>query len=215
MKIRKQNVRDNDGEIYEQLTDTDTGTHYRRILCGLGWPIADKPGFVIVVAEGWDQDFSIEFSPHHLWLLDEHESDGIEELYRTCLKFQSVYLFRNVLGNNDNTLHHLWCPNKKGVTRLNLRLPYDFDNITLDFVAQLMKKNTAKTRKILHFGHSVLPGHLDALLPDNVETEKLESSPPIAALGFVLSEMERTRAIKVNRRKRVKYYGCGNGWMSA
>ncbi len=192
MVIEKQNINigfsDN---VVEKLVDTENNASYRRILCGFAWPFADRAGFAIVLGEDFEKDYSLQLSPRHLRILIEHESFDLEELYRACLRFQSIYLFKSVLGNYHNPLRDIWRKYEKNEKRLEIDPPCYFDEITLNLVAQLVKKNTASDRKTLHFGKSVLPGYLTTLIPKSIEKEKLECKPALAALGYVLSEMER------------------------
>ena len=67
-------------------------------------------------------------------------------------------------------------------------LPYDFEKIDLNLIAQLVKQNT-ESRKTLHFFESKIPGYLTRFVADRIETELLEQYPPMAAFGFVLAQM--------------------------
>jgi len=200
-----------DDEVIVKFVDQNNGRVYRRLLCGLGWPYADKPGFVVVLAEDFDRDHSIEHSPRHYWVMAEHESDDIEEFHRVCLKFQSEYLFENVLCDYENPAYDLWSQ----YGEIELCKPYDSENITLNVVAQLIRKNTSKTRKTLHFGDSQLPGYLANLLPDEIENKRLDHNPPIAALGCVISEMERVKPIRLKVTKRRSFPQGPGGWMES
>ena len=128
---------------FEKLIDPGSGREYRRILCGFAWPYSDRPGFVVVLGEDFDQDHEKEFSPRHFRVLKEHEDFDIEELHRACLKFRSEYLFESVLGNRSERcgpLYKIWQQNESESTGIDIKGPYDFENISLNLITQLLKK---------------------------------------------------------------------------
>ena len=200
-----------DYEIVFKLIDTETKHVYRRIICGLGWPYGNRPGFVAVVAEDFDRDHAIEHSPRQFHVLDEHESPEIESLHRHCLKFIKKFHLEEIYGNRANPLNELW----QQWGGAGILYPSYFDTITLNLVSQLIRKNIGATRKTLSFAKSKLPGYLTAFKPEMVETDNLEHNPPIAALGYCLSELERTEPVKMPVSRPPKMDYGPSGWMAS
>jgi len=147
--------------------------------------------------------------------LAEYESSNLEVLHRTCLKFRENYQFRDVLGNCENPIYSMWEQLGKHGARIRITQPSDLHNFNLNKVAQLGRKHTSQTRKTLHFGPgSALPGHLNTLTAEAVEGADIEHIPPVAALGWVLSEMEVRKAVKVNSKRYVNRNHGPHGWMA-
>ena len=207
MTIEKKRIVE-DHEIFIKLIDGDNT--YRRIFCGLGWPFADKPGFVVVLAEDFDCDHSIEHSPRHMRILAECESDNLEILYRATVKYKQRYLFEDVFGNRANPLNEAW--QKWGY--VGVLYPDCFLKVTLNIVGQFVKKNTSATRKTLNFGDSVLPGYLSDLEADKIEADNLDQLPPIAALGYCLAEMELEKPLRMWPKPRVEPIMSDAGWLA-
>lgn len=193
MAIEKKIVRIHpDRDKYaEKFIDLETKEEFRRILCGYAWPYLKKPGFVLVLAEDWEEDHSIPHSPRHVRVQEGIESSDIEELHRICKKFKSEYLFKSILGDHEHALNKIWL--KYG--ELKITPPHLFEPVTLDVVTALVTKNTTN-RKTLHFGdESVLRRYLDIFPPEDIENQQLEQNPPLAALGYCLAEMELNEPI--------------------
>lgn len=179
-------------QVYDGFFDDENGLAFRRFLCSISWPYGDKPGFVLVIGEDLEPDFSLDYNPRHIRVLDEFEDLSLEELYRACLKFSSQFPLDSVLGNQDDPLYDIWekIDHNNGLI-LTLRQPNDIERITPNFVVQLIKKYARKKRKTLHFGqNSKLPAHIDALTADAIEASSIEKMPAIAALGYLLAELQ-------------------------
>ena len=194
MIFEKETVRINpDRDEYAvKFRDPETGMEYRRVLCGFSWPYLYKPGFAVVLTEDWKQDFSLEFAPRHFRVYEECESADIEELHRAIKKFQSKCLFESILGDREHPLNNIW----QRYGDLRIIQPNLFKPITLDLVVPLIKKNTVKSRKTLHFGdESVLRRYLDIIPPEDIENQQIEQNPPFFALGYCLAELELNEPI--------------------
>ncbi|MCF8110885.1 MAG: hypothetical protein K9J85_05305 [Desulfobacteraceae bacterium] len=175
--------------------DKETGKEYRRIMSGIGWPY-DKPGFLVVITEDAEEDFSLVGHPRHLHVVEEFESYVMEELYRSGLKWGKEYLFDSVLGNHENVNRNMWdlC-RQEDDPRLTIKPPALEEKLSMVFLRQIVKKMTTAPQKTLHFGEdSTLAGHLHGIASTaDMENIKLEQYPALAALGNVLIEAELGR----------------------
>ncbi|MBC8179184.1 MAG: hypothetical protein H8E19_17420 [Deltaproteobacteria bacterium] len=186
MKIKKQLIKVRGGNDIKKLVDSDSDMAFRRILGGLGWPYAERPGFVVVLGEDFGPDHSLQHSPRHYRILAEHETSDLEELQRICHKFREDFCLRSILGNPENPVREIW---KREGVKISVVLPCDLEKIDLNLIAQLVRRNT-EGRKTLHFGDSKIPGYLTRFVADRIESESLEQFPPMTAFGFVLAEIE-------------------------
>jgi len=184
--------------IYDVFTDTEADRDYLRIVSGMGWPYADRAGFVVLLGEDLEQDFSLPHNPRHFRVLAEHTTGDMEELHRVCLELKTEFQVDHILADVDSPLLKIW----QKITEASdgsvpLRSPQGCDDIDVNFVGQLIKKNTAG-QKTLHFGtNSALPSHLSSLAVDAVEKANIKHRPEIAALGYALSKLEMTEPSRV------------------
>jgi hypothetical protein len=189
MQIEEQWIKARGGSDIKKLVDTDTGKVFRRIIAGLGWPYAERPGFVVALGEDFEQDYSLPHSPRHYRVLAEHETSDLEELQRACHKLRDDFRLNVILGNPENPVYEVWRRNREDAPMVNIVLPADFEKIDLNLVAQLVRRNT-EGRKTLHFGESKLPAYLTRFVAERMKNETLEQFPPMMAFGFTLAEME-------------------------
>jgi len=191
MKLETKYVSDRGREDIERFVDPETGKVFRRILGGVGWPYAEKPGFIVVLGEDLEEDHNLPHSPRHCRVLAEHETPDLEELQRYCHKFRDDFCLTSILGNPENPIYELWRRRTPNAT-INVSQPCDVDKIDLNLVGQLLRRNT-EGRKTLHFGSdSKLPGYFTRFVAKRIEKEEIEEYPAIAAFGFVLVEVELT-----------------------
>lgn len=170
--------------------DTDKGRVYGRIVCGLGWPYAEKPAFVVTLAQDFKKDHSIPFSPYHLYLLEEFESSNLEELYRHCLKCKEEFYATNIMGNPENSVHDIFRRCGSGNSYVTVTEPSNLEDIDLNYVAQLIRRHGQ--HNTLHIGgERSLPGFFQLLRAEDIVSKPIEQFPPIAALGYALSYLEK------------------------
>ena len=169
--------------------DIENGRTYGTIVCGLGWPYAEKPGFIVVVAQSLEKDHSIPFSPYHLYTLKEFESSDLEELHRHCLMFKEQLCAEYILGNSDDHIYSIWRSCSAGNPSITVTQPSDYDKLNLNYVAQLIRKHGQ--HNTLHIGAGfALPGFFQLLRAEDIESKTMEHYPPLAALGYALSYLE-------------------------
>ncbi len=162
-------------------------SRYRRIFAGIGWPYADQTGFIAVLGEDKKKDHTLPYSPRHYRILAEAESSDIEQLRRDGLRFQDDFHVKCLFGDPENPIYQLW-RRKYGSDVVDLMLPAD--DIDLNLLTQLVKRNT-QVRKTLHFGaESKLPGYLMMLMEEKVDMDRMERYPALTALGYPLVHME-------------------------
>ena len=112
MKIEEKWIKVRGGSDIKKLVDIESGKSFRRIIAGLGWPYAERPGFVVVIGEDSEPDHSLRLSPRHYLILAEVETSDLEELQRACSRFRDDYCLNSILGNPDSPIHELWRRNR-------------------------------------------------------------------------------------------------------
>jgi hypothetical protein len=170
--------------------DNETDRIYGRIVDGFAWPLGEKPGAIITLAESAERDHSLLHSPFHCYVLEEFYSQDLEELYRCCSKNRDQLCVEKVVGNSDSSIYRLWEQCGGASPRISISEPPGLENIDLNYISQLIRKRTS-LQKTLHFGKgSSLPGHLTLLRDEDTEKKSVESLAPLAALGYCLAELE-------------------------
>jgi hypothetical protein len=170
--------------------DTETDRIYGRVVDGFAWPLGEKPGAIVSIAEAADRDHSLMHSPFHCYVLSEFYSQDLESLYRRCLKHRDVLCVERVVGDSSNSIYRLWQECGGTSQRIYIAAPPRLEEIDLNYISQLIRKRTS-LQKTLHFGSgSELPRNLTLLRGEDTEKKSLEFFPQVAALGYALSELE-------------------------
>ena len=174
--------------------ESEEGGVYRRITASMGWPYLERPGFMVVMAEDAEPDFSLVGSPRHLRILDEVESPDLETLYRAAGRYKKECGVEALHCDCKDTLRGLWAQiPSANETPVKIRHAARWDNLDLRFVAQVIHKRT-KLQKTLHFGSkSRLPRYLDEISALQLDELRLNHYPAVTALGVGLAEMELVR----------------------
>ena len=176
---------------FERFEDLESGLKYRRIYCGFAWPHSAMPGSICVLAEDYEQDFSLQFGPRHLRILYEFESSNLEKLHRCCRQIKEEFDLKQILGIDDTLLYEILNQSKMPDEKIYLSSPYDFENINLNLISQLVRRHTERGYKTLHFGdQSRLPAYLSTLTAEEIQEKDITVYPAIAAFGYCLCEME-------------------------
>lgn len=176
--------------------DAEADRYYRRLAGGLGWPEKDKPGWLVVVAEGLRRDEGLK--GHPLYVVGERECANIEDLHRGCRELRAQLACEVWLADLEN----------KGAKRLFLRGNEELGEAGrvwlragaysasgklkglahLQVIAHLLDTVSREERKVLNFGESRLPGMLASLEPQQLG-EDLSGWPALAALGYAVAEL--------------------------
>ena len=182
---------------FERFEDAETGDLYRRIYCGFAWPFSARAGFICVLAEDYKQDYSLQFGPRHLRILDEFESSNLEELHRRCRQIKEGFDLKQILGVDDTPLYEIWNQSKDPAEKIYLSAPSCLEKIDLNLISQLVRRHTERGYKTLHFGdQSRLPSYLSTLTPKEIQDQDIQTYPAIAAFGYCISEMELRQPVK-------------------
>ena len=182
---------------FERFEDLESGLIYRRIYCGFAWPFSAMPGFICVLAEDFKPDYSLQFGPRHLRILDEFESLNLEALHRRCRQIKHEFDLKQILGIGDTPFCEIWNQSKDPVGKIYLSAPYCLEKIDLNLISQLVRRHTERGYKTLHFGNqSRLPAYLSALTPEEIQEKDIQIYPAIAAFGYCISEMEQRQPVK-------------------
>jgi len=183
------------GGTKEYYYDSDTPAEYRRIVGGVGWPSGGLPGFIVVVAEDYHPDLTLNL--RHFRLLTEYSNHDMPKLVKRLYDFQNLYLVEPWHGEDDNEqmMHFVSKFNenlghkKKGI--YISAAPFIDDSHSLRFYAHQIKSLMSVAKKILHFGEaSQLPGQLSMLSPDDVQTKQVQGYPAVAALGYAVAGLD-------------------------
>lgn len=181
-------VRNKFTKFYEEES---TGRNYRQVIAAMGWPYLDRPGFIVVMAEDAENDFSLVGSPRHFRIIDEFESYEFEPLYRAAAKFAHEYGIVQVYCDWEDPARLMWdkIPDA-GETPVSVSQAPFWDKTDLRFIAQVVFKRTT-LQKSLHFGHkSRLPGYVDEISALPLEDLRLNQYPALTAIGIALAKLE-------------------------
>jgi len=166
--------------------DKDSKKKFTRVIGGLGWP-GVNPGFVVVVAEDFDEDSSLKI--RHLRVLGEAENKSPQTLFQKSLELRDRYCVQNFYTNCENKpmmeLLYYYNQDHKDSPNLSLCLasfPEDFG-----YHMRIVEEYLVKEKKILYFGESVLPSYLRELSPEKAIGGSVYDFPAIAALGYAIS----------------------------
>lgn len=182
---------------FERFEDLKSGVIYRRIYCGFAWPFSAMAGFICVLAEDYKPDYSLQFGPRHLRILDEFESLNLEALHRRCRQIRDEFDLKQILGIDDTPLYEIWNQSRKIDERIYLSAPYCLEKINLNLISQLVRRHTERGYKTLHFGEkSRLPSYLSSLTPEEIKEKDITIYPAIAAFGYCISEIELRPPVK-------------------
>lgn len=180
------------GKMY--FKDTETEKDYRRIVAGLGWPYAGmKPGFLVVVAEDREPDYSLPGSPRHFRVLDELESEILEELHRTCTLFKNKYLLQSIYSDTRSAHMGEWAKlnkqnEERNIKAVSLALAPNLDRHDyMDFYMGTVKKPLS-VQKTLQFGDASNLRNSFGSLPkaEELVKQQLAEFPALAALGYAV-----------------------------
>lgn len=195
MKIEKKTLKTPMGQTKEYFYDPIKPAEYRRVVGGIGWPAGEALGFIVVLAEDYQEDPTMKL--RHLRLLVEYESPDVSYLIKRLYDYQNTYLVNPCYGEDDNQLmmHFVSRFNEKlGHKKRGVHItaaPFVDDAHNLRFYANQIKNLTGMAKKTLHFGeYSRLPGRLSALSPDDIQAKRVQDFPAIAALGFAVAGMD-------------------------
>jgi hypothetical protein len=204
------------GEVMDVFIDEQTGKEYSRIVGGLAWPYAGKPGYAAVLAEDFKPDKNLE--ARHIWVLRELEALDVADLIRRCRDMREAYK-ANWVGNIQNKpLMAMLYQLQKGFDykdRLSFdAAPHADDPQGLGYYLPIIKEHLGVNRKLLHFGEgSKLPGYLAEMGPETLGKDPA-GFPPIASLGYALSYLY-TYDPEPCRIENPRMFSGKNSWMSA
>lgn len=170
--------------------DEGRGVYYRRVVGGLGWPEAQQPGFLVVLAEELRPEASLQ--ARRLRVVGELAADTLGALHKGCIGFRKLYQANVWTTDCQN------CPEMSLWLRQNQALAPEATiyltqaapaTAKVQMILQLLKDLMQPSRKILHFGpDGTLPGYLLALAPGDLQ-EQSRKYPALAALGYAVAEM--------------------------
>lgn len=177
-----------------RLWDYKNQREYRRISGGIAWPIGDKPGCVLVLAE--DLNRHARMKKYIYRVLDEFSSREAEKLVKRMYDFEAFYAVSPWYGDDENALSLFFVDRfnnglpvkKKGLSIVGAAFAGSAGNLKL--YSNLIYSRLGKAKKTLYFGKSTLPGELGALSAEDIEGKAAENYPPIAALGYAVMGLD-------------------------
>jgi hypothetical protein len=178
-----------DGSVYYR----EGKEEYRRIAGGLAWP-GSKPGFAVVVAEGFRDP---TFRDHPYYVLAEVEDMSLERLLQKCFELQRRWGVEEWYGQADDT------PAMVLVSRFNEALTKSGvkEGIYVQYAPFVEEPGCFKyytdilfgrlSNKSLHIGEDKkLSVYIFDLPPDKRVSASPLDFPAVAALGFAVAALE-------------------------
>lgn len=175
----------------------DGEREYRRICGGVASPVGDQPGFLVLIGEAYPEDTRLKL--RHLYLLGEYSNIATDKLIKRMSNYQNRYMVEQWYGNTDDSfLVHFIDQFNRGLVGKKLKgifiadAPFCDDTHNLEFYAHLIKNRVEKNKKSLHFGESMVTGHISSLESEIIRKDRAEKHPVIAALGYVVAGLDET-----------------------
>lgn len=186
------------GEQFMIVRKDDQEFRLNRLAGGVAWPVAGRPGFLVIVGEDADPDIELDIRPMRV-LVEAGDHFGtpflaLEPVLESMLEWRSrVYV---------PTWHGLPFPQPDVLRAFNRAqaqrkkqglVPGEMPEPKFGPMLDLVYRRTA-VHKTLHFGESAIPGRLSALPADAAQTGKFEDHPEVTALLFAVAYLE-SRAV--------------------
>lgn len=177
---------------------TSDPTHlFRRVAGGLAWPSGSLPGFLVVLAEDFKQDFY--FRTRHVRVVHEQQDHGgqpfitLEPLLRAAVTVTGrfkVYPWLALKGIYARDIAE-FNREQAGLRKPQIRPIQPPNDPGLEYCAALVRKRIYD-QKTLHLGSSTLMPRL-AALPDDLAQTRFEDHPEVTALFLSLAGLELLR----------------------
>lgn len=170
----------------EVYVNQKTGQKYQRIAGGLGFPVGDRAGYVVVVAEDRPET---QGEKSQFWIMAEHESFSPNELFKACVALGRRFHVMTWYGDTDNL------PMMRFLTRLKFSIaivspPYLDDPNALNSYIATFRDLASVGNKRLHFLKSDLGSRLLTIPGDKIRrATKAQDFPIVMALGGCLNAM--------------------------
>jgi hypothetical protein len=172
---------------------------YGKLMGGFAWPHGDKPGYAVLLAA--DDEIDKELKAHHMRVLEEREERTVSGLARYCLELNEKYrdqgyeIERWYTGTIDD-----------GMSEYVYKRPFNLvptefreEDIKMNVYIQAIEEVT-EVKPLLDLDNTFLKGYLQNFLPDYA-TRKPSEFPPLAALGYVVRELQRWSKEEVKRKR--------------
>lgn len=172
---------------YEKY-DTQSDTLCQRVIGGIGWPAAGKPGAVIPLAE------EMAYRPYPsapVYVLEVFESHDLEELCKQMVLFRKDYAIEEFFTNDTN----LACVNyisqrnhdanfERWRTLNILAAPYVSQSGDIAYHIQALKKSLDPGKKMLALNSKRLTSALSEISTEDISSLKDSDTPLISALAY-------------------------------
>ncbi len=193
------------------------GHEYRRIVGGMAWPSGDVSGFAVVVGEDLRKDVTVNDRGYRI--LAECSQVHISDLIKWAYEAQSQYMVKPWLGDTKNrAMMEFVSRFNKSNQQKSLLLqdaPHLDDPHAFEFYLYLISEKTKPSKKILHFGKSLLANALMSFQPESMRMASAQKYPAIRSLGYAVSYLDiydpsRHGDDEMAREKYIKLRDCAN-----
>ena len=172
---------------YEKY-DTQSDTLCQRVIGGIGWPAAGKPGAVIPLAEEMAYR---PYPPAPVYVLGVFESHDLEELCQEMVLFRNEFKITEFFANDTN----LACVNyisqrnhdvkyERWRTLNVLGAPYVDQAGSVSYHVQELKKSLAPGKKLLALNSKRLAAALSEVGQEDISNLKDSDAPLLSGLAY-------------------------------
>jgi hypothetical protein len=185
MKIKRIEESNFYGESSCFLND-ETGDKYGRIVGGLGFPVGDRPGYLVVIAEQRTKEHG---KKPKFWVLDTYETFNMADLLNSAIVFGRKYFLHQTFSDMANA------PLMSYVYKLRVPLaltnpPFIDETDALNGYITTIRGLTTPGRKRLFFSGSDLGTRLLEIPAEKIRrAKKVQDFPLLMALGGALSAL--------------------------
>jgi hypothetical protein len=156
----------------------------KKRIAALAWPFLHKPAFALVIEVEWDsQDPNSQYKAR---IIEEAEEMSLPDMFRRCLEWQEHYDIEFWHGDAMNEPMISLMIQSGGIIPLGMA-PYIDKPDAKSLYLQTIRELTRKDKKVLSYGGSSLPGHVQNLPKD--KTISISEYPPVAALGYAAAAL--------------------------
>jgi hypothetical protein len=172
---------------HDHFVDDKNGREYARIRGGLAWPVARKPGQLVIIGENLTVRHGKK--PKY-YILAEQKDFNVSKLLRSAIALGRKYCVDIWIGDTGNS------PMFDYMQRLKIYLtmtspPYIDEQAALGAYVSQIRELADASNKRLYFGGSRLSAALqDIALTDVRNTTRVTDFPEITALGGLLVSLE-------------------------
>lgn len=187
-------------------------TVYRRVIAGVSWPTASRPGWIILLGESLFPDFSIVGSPHTYHEIASCSNSSLDYLCRTAGKLYTKYPEAEFFGDTINPMNAVWI--SLGAPAL-YKAQFCDNPEDLHFYGHLIRKLLSAPKTLFFAPESGIDGKLlVGMRQEDISSGRAAEHPLLAAIGHAAIELELYRPVVSKAPRLFEPFHHTNGWMS-